>query len=233
MKKRNKVALLSMSAVLLVAASVMGTMAYLTDKDSVENTFTVGKVQLTLDEFDYDYDTDTNPGDSFELNGEKRDKSNVYHLLPGMSYKKDPTVTVLDNSEDAYVRMMVEVEGLDKLKEVFKDSKYYAGDVFLLQTLTPDWNDEAWPYYAFHSDTNTYEFRYKEVVSGGSDEDTPDNRLEPLFALITVPGEDVTNDNIKNLEEVSIKVTAHAIQAAGFEDSDTAWAAFDQAYVTQ
>lgn len=39
-----------MMAVLLVAASVMGTLAYLTSTDTVKNTFTVGKVAITLDE---------------------------------------------------------------------------------------------------------------------------------------------------------------------------------------
>lgn len=52
MKTRSKALLLSLCAVLLVAASVFGTMAYLTSNDSVVNTFTVGSVSITLDEAD-------------------------------------------------------------------------------------------------------------------------------------------------------------------------------------
>ena len=50
MKTKSKALLLTLCAVLLVAASVMGTMAYLTSTDKVENTFTVGNVKITLDE---------------------------------------------------------------------------------------------------------------------------------------------------------------------------------------
>ena len=50
MKKTSKALLLTICAVLLVAASVMGTMAYLTSTDKVQNTFTVGKVAIKLDE---------------------------------------------------------------------------------------------------------------------------------------------------------------------------------------
>ena len=42
MKTKRKALLLSLCAVLLVAVSVMGTIAYLTSTDNVANTFTVG-----------------------------------------------------------------------------------------------------------------------------------------------------------------------------------------------
>lgn len=45
MKTRSKALLLTLCAVLLVAASVLGTMAYLTSTDEVTNTFTVGQVR--------------------------------------------------------------------------------------------------------------------------------------------------------------------------------------------
>lgn len=44
MKTKSKALLLTLCAVLLVAASVLGTMAYLTSSAEVKNTFTVGKV---------------------------------------------------------------------------------------------------------------------------------------------------------------------------------------------
>ena len=50
MKTRSKALVLTLCAVLLVVATVMGTMAYLTSTDTVTNTFTVGKVAITLDE---------------------------------------------------------------------------------------------------------------------------------------------------------------------------------------
>ena len=39
--------------VLIVAMAIVGTYAYLTSTDTVTNTFTVGKVKLTLDDENY------------------------------------------------------------------------------------------------------------------------------------------------------------------------------------
>lgn len=50
MKTKSKALFLMLCAVLLVAASVLGTMAYLTSTDEVVNTFTVGSVAIKLDE---------------------------------------------------------------------------------------------------------------------------------------------------------------------------------------
>lgn len=97
MKKTSKALLLSLCAVLLVAASVLGTMAFLTSKDEVVNTFTVGSVAITLDETDVDNSTaDAN-----------RDKANSYKLMPGHTYIKDPIVHVDSTSEDCYLFVKV------------------------------------------------------------------------------------------------------------------------------
>lgn len=98
MKKTSKALLLSLCAVLLVTASVLGTMAYLTSQDQVVNTFTVGNVAITLDEKDVDNST---PGEN------DRDKANAYKLMPGHNYEKDPIVHVDANSEDCYLFVKV------------------------------------------------------------------------------------------------------------------------------
>lgn len=100
MKKTSKALLLALCAVLLVAASVMGTMAYLTSTASVENAFTVGKVAITLDEAAVSTD-------GVELKDLARRNSNTYHLLPGHEYTKDPTVHVSVDSEDCYLFVKV------------------------------------------------------------------------------------------------------------------------------
>lgn len=101
MKTRNKVLVLMLSAVLLVATSVFGTMAYLTDEtDEVVNTFTIGEVELTLDE------TDVNVYGVKD--GETRVTENTYKLMPGHEYVKDPIVHVGTDSEDSYLFVTVE-----------------------------------------------------------------------------------------------------------------------------
>lgn len=228
MKPKSKALLLSLCAVMLVAASVFGTIAYLTDNDAVTNTFSVGAVGLNLDEAKVDEDgTPVNPA-------ERTEEGNSYHLIPGHSYIKDPTVTLDDGSEDSYVRMMVKVENIDRLKQALPKegttAEYYGADgTFLVQKLCVDengsmtWNPEVWKYNGYTESTDgktgTYEFRYKTVVTKGT------NELEPLFTHITVPGE-IDNESLTHLEDVKIVVAAHAIQADGFDTAAAAWSAF-------
>ncbi len=101
MKTKTKAIALTLCAVLLVVASVMGTMAYLTSKDTVTNTFTVGNVSITLDEAKV-----TEYG--VEVPGAERVKANSYNLVPGHNYVKDPTVHVAANSEESYVFVKVQ-----------------------------------------------------------------------------------------------------------------------------
>ena len=98
MKTKNKALLLSLCAVLLVAASVLGTIAYLTSQDAVVNTFSIGSISMSLDEQDVD---DSTPGAD-------RDQANAYHLLPGHTYVKDPIIHIDETSEDAWVFVKVE-----------------------------------------------------------------------------------------------------------------------------
>jgi len=104
--KMKKVLALVLCAILLVAGSVLGTLAYLTSTTGVvENTFTAGNVEITLDEAKTDeYGVvDATAG---------RVQGNEYKLIPGHTYAKDPTVHVDDESEDCWLFVQV-VNGLD------------------------------------------------------------------------------------------------------------------------
>lgn len=100
MKKTQKALLLMLCAVLLVVTTVFTTIAFLTDNDSVVNTFTIGKVDITLDEAKV-----TSAG---VVDGNDRVKENNYKLMPGHTYTKDPTVHVQSGSEDCYLFVKVE-----------------------------------------------------------------------------------------------------------------------------
>ncbi len=101
MRTKTKALVLALCAVLLVVTTVFVTMAFLTSEDSVQNTFTVGEVTISLDELDVD-DSD-NDGSTTD-----RDKANEYKLIPGKTYTKDPTIHVGANSEDCYLFVKVE-----------------------------------------------------------------------------------------------------------------------------
>ena len=113
MKTKSKALLLTLCAVLLVAASVLGTMAYLTSTDTVTNTFTVGSVAIKLEE------AKANP-DGTLVEGADRVKGNAYKLLPGHTYNKDPMVTVLNGSEASYIKMTVTFSKADALDAILK-----------------------------------------------------------------------------------------------------------------
>lgn len=97
MKTVRKTLILAACAIMLVCATIAGTLAYLTATVSVKNTFTVGNVAITMDETDVDDST---------LN-EDRDTENKYKLLPGQTYTKDPIIHVSATSEDCYVFVKV------------------------------------------------------------------------------------------------------------------------------
>ena len=97
MKTSMKALTLVLCAVLLVCASVMGTLAYLkAETEVVKNTFTVGKVEIDLDEAKVDEY-------GVEVEGASRVKANEYKLIPGHTYAKDPMITVKTGSEDCWV----------------------------------------------------------------------------------------------------------------------------------
>lgn len=219
MKKTSKALLLMLCAVLLVAASVLGTMAYLTSTDSVENTFTVGNVKITLDEAKVGTD-----GKALTGNDAARVKANDYHLLPGGTYDKDPTVHIQPKSEKSYVRLLVTITNYTDAAQVLDKTDR---GVILLENYvdeSADWTHVAAGYKQDTTkDTATYEFRYKETVSNSSTTDVVN--LPALFTKITIPGS-LTNDQIAKLDGVKINVVAQAIQADGFANADAAWGAF-------
>ena len=104
-KKRTIIAAIVLLLVLLVG----GAIAYFTDEtDPVTNTFTLGKVSITLTEPNW-VTTDSDNNGVPDV-AEK--------LVPGDSLLKNPTVTVDADSNDAFVFVKVEVPCVGS-KEVF------------------------------------------------------------------------------------------------------------------
>ena len=222
MKTRSKALLLTLCAVLLVTASVLGTMAFLTSTASVKNTFTVGSVKITLDEAKVNGEGKPINADGqvvTNLAAAERVKANSYKLMPGHTYTKDPTVTVKKVSESSYVRMLVTVTFDKPLTDEKLATK--------LDNIFTGYNAANWIRNAKDTKTEsgktiiTYEYRYKETVSAA----TEDNKLPALFTGIQVPG-DWTNDDLAALGGIQINIVAQAIQADGFANADEAWKQF-------
>ena len=225
----NKLLIAAICLLLILNLSIFTTLAWMTDTAQVTNTFTVGKVDIELIETDSDEDGDN--------------KKNEYHLIPGQVYTKDPTMTVLKDSESAYLRMIMTVHGWDAVKEVMKDN-----DIESFFAFIEGWEDAQWEFIKLTEDPNSktasFEFRYKEPVSGFDEAgNSKNNELPALFTKFKVPGS-LTIEDLAKLKEAGFKmvIEGHAIQSAGFIDAkdangaivkpedaeEAAWAAFEE-----
>lgn len=187
MKTRSKALLLTLCAVLLVTASVLGTMAYLTSQDTVTNTFSVGSVAIKLDEAKANLDGSL-------VEGAARVKANSYKLLPGHTYNKDPIVHVDPTSENCYlfVKVANEITAIE-------------GETTVAAQMTA----KGWG--AVDGVPGVYVYTQNSapaVVTGGSN--------VTVFENFTISGT-VDNATLAAYNNKTITVTAYAIQADGFE----------------
>lgn len=94
---RKKIVALSMAVLMLAVAVVGGTLAYFTDTTkAAENVFTVGGVDIDLTETEWDATED-------------------HTLMPGKSFDKNPTITVAEDSQDAYVFLEMTINKYNSL----------------------------------------------------------------------------------------------------------------------
>ena len=230
---KKKILALCLVVVLAVTAVTGVTLAYFTDvSKEVTNTFTIGDVQIKLDEAPVDENTGKT------IDGDRRTENTYKDIYPGQELDKDPMVTVMANSESSYVRMKV-TANTKVLEKAFPE--FVEDGVFEIQKLFVGYEADVWVYEgATANGTNTdetvYEFRYKEATT----ESEKDEALDPLFTQIKIP-DDATSADLKALVGVEengtasannnfvLKIIAEAIQAEGFTNDDAAWAAFANA----
>lgn len=196
MKKKTLALLLAL--VLVFGAAVGGTIAYLTDTtDPVTNTFTVGKVDITLTET---FNTDTN-------NDQKNDAWQA-QLIPGTTYAKDPVVTVTNDSEDCWLFVKFEEKNnptnyLDYTSNLTEANGWTQGD----NTNIPS---NVW-YRAVAKDATVKSF---QLLAGNDDYAT---------GCISVKNT-VTNGDMDTASDAQLVYTAYACQKANMSAID-AWTA--------
>ena len=195
---------------LLVAASVLGTIAYLSDTEAVTNTFEVGSVTITLDEADVD-DSDK------DGNTTERDKANTYKLLPGHQYDKDPIVHVDSTSEDCYLFVIVKNE----IAAIESDA---TGD----KNIATQIDENDWKQVGTTEEGTLYVYGVAETptaVRGGENKTVFTAFKIDGDKVVNVPeGETVPGGKIDLSEYASknIVVTAYAVQKDGFENNTAA-----------
>ena len=233
---KKKSLIMLVCALIILTSVAFGTIAYLTDRASVTNRFTIGNVDIAVDETEVDENGDpvpnpeqdpANPDDDYK----RTEEENEYPLIPGSEYVKDPSLTVKAGSKEAYVRMMVTISNASQIDAIFAElqaqypDKYPNG--FEPGAFVTGRDNTVWVYtgtMAKDETANTYtlEFRYFEAV----EPEGADLVLPALFETIKLPGE-LTNEHLMQLEGFAIDVNGHAIQTTGFNTADEAWAAFD------
>ena len=199
MKTKTKVLILFLCAVLLVVTSVYVTMAFLTSEDSVKNTFTVGKVDITIDESAVN-------SDGTVIDDADRVEANEYHLIPGHFYVKDPIIHVDANSEDCWLFV--------KLNNGLKD-------IIAGESIEAQMADNGWT--LIDPDKNVW--AYDEVVSKNSDIPVfesftlSDDADISNYATVKDADGNVTGGK-------TIDIVAYAVQYDGFESGAAdAWTA--------
>lgn len=103
---KRKILTLALSICMIAILVVGGTLAYMTDTDNQKNEFTIGNVKINLDEVKIG--TDEN---GYPVTGTTRTEGNqIYKLRPNFTIDKDPTITLLEGSEDAYMGAIVTIK---------------------------------------------------------------------------------------------------------------------------
>lgn len=201
--KKNKKLLALVCCMALLVVSAGATLAWLaTQTQAITNTFTVGDINITLDEVKVSADgygevvMDDNGNEVRIPSGQ----SNSYKLIPGNTYVKDPKVTVLGGSEACYVFIKVE-----------KTANY---DNFLTSVVdTSKWT-------TLEGVSGVYYLEQESLVGK-----TAAEHYVLAGNTVTV-NSNVTKTDLNNLKEAdypNIKFTAYAVQKANMSSAKDAW----------
>lgn len=216
------------SVVIIVLSSAFATVAYLTSSAVVTNTFTIGKVGITLTE------SKVNPDGTLFDGGVTKVDANIYKLVPNSTYVKDPTVHVDEGSEDSYLFVLIrnDIEAIaDKSDSTNKP------------TIAQQMARNGWAKYVLASTGWVY------VYVGFDENDVskvPDTDAAKADASVELPAEPqkvnsgdyilfekfhiAANADTTAYGAAKITVTAVAIQDEGFANVDAAWEAVKATY---
>lgn len=252
---KKKIILVSLASVLIILIAIGGTLAYFTDFDQKKNTFTIGKVGISLDE----------PSWTDEAGDE---------LRPGNVCYKDPTVTA-ENGQ-SYMRIRMEIVDGDGvliedtnridliLKTLYYDKMFGAEQANLEKTeiytkaelkslveegkINEEYNRGAFAFAGIEQNKPGVRF-YNYIANGGifDAKNTPSDKAT-LFTNVVIP-RDWNNREIFELggdlydvtENGGLEVTVsgngyklliegQAIQASEMSDANHAFAALNKAY---
>lgn len=192
---KKKILAAALAAVLCVGVGIGGTLAWLTaTSGTVTNTFTVGDINIKLDEAPLKADGTLDTA-AARVNANVEDS---YKIVPGGTQPKDPTVTVLAKSEKCYVYVSIENNIV-----LTKDGKSVA-------VASVDIDTSKWELIGTKDNETVY--RYKTVVDAA----TADVKV-PVFANVTY-SDTITKADIGALAGKTIVINSFAHQSDNIEN---------------
>ena len=194
MKKNKK--LLVLVALFLAVFAVGGTLAYLTDTTETKtNTFTFGKVDITLTEPNWNT---TTAGD----------------IVPGQQVAKDPTITVESDSKNAYVFAKVTLPtgtvGTQSDQPLFAIDALGTGWVEVTTGVTLGANEHLYAYGTASAMTSVAKNTTLPAV------------FTSVTANAGLTEANITALTTPSARSANIVVTAYAIQAEGLSNNGAA-----------
>ena len=173
-------------------------MAYLTDSEMTDNTVTVGKVKIELEEPNY-------PGNDSDI---------VKTIIPNQVIAKDPQVENSGNNTAlVYLKVEVPQEDITALDENNNKGTKQTQDLFTLKDVSSQWElirTETSTDQTTGKSKTSYVYAYKKPLAPGSTSDK-------LFQNVQVKNF-IEKDIESNVEDIVI--TAGAIQSTNVSDID-------------
>ena len=221
MKKKFLTAtVLTLSAIALVACSVWATVAYLTASSSVSNVFTVGDVSITM--FETKVDSDGVPVTPYQ-----EVDANSYHLVPGKTYVKNPTIRITSKLEEDEMYLYVKTKN-----QIRKAEDGNNGGTSL--TMRQQMEANGWVEYVQSGDGVEIVWVYGIRQDDGVIVPTPVN---PSTVQVRRDGQDGPAGEIQLCDQftlhkdakvslyggASVTFTAFAIQVSGIETVTAGW----------
>lgn len=253
-KNSKKVAIGALSICLVAAMAIGGTMAFLTDSEQVTNNFSLGDLDITIDE--PSWDDDGTPDDPGTPDVDESEPGDGEDLVPGDSKDKDPTVEAVEG--DSYMRVVMTIKDrdtgdvitdTDRLNLILQTIRYAEGNAIeegksykLADLAAYSTVNSAFTKDTAKSTAGVYYYNYNNILKKGdkavlfTDVVIPtDWNQEEINALrgvyyVNDSGVEVsaeTEGATKKYHNYKIELQAQAIQSENFENAAAAYAALD------
>lgn len=251
MKRRKRIVMSVICGLLVAAVALGGTLAYLTDSESITNTFTVGTGYVGNDAFTLDETEKPATGLPTEPDLDPSDRTEIGQeypgLLPGTQFAKDPTFHLGTNGNGTHVIESYIIAKLDKFDAAkAKGYKFFKADG-KTEGLNNRWVKVAELNPEAELDKNKLDGYYLYTENGTITEGdmdvtyTPSSTTKPNSISILGPGadtdplftyvqlKDMGNDEFKNMENsLDVNISGVAVQAPYTSPSEAVAAAIDK-----